>query len=362
MLRIFVTFYWKLYQGNREDAETYLQRERKKRGYGSFAYTASTSARPPKSRSTRSPPPKKNAASHRVSVAAKRQLLQHGSRSREGASPAPPVNFPEPSGSLDKKSASAMTPKLSRRARRGSAKRGITEEPYKAPLSSHAHVFTGIRSVLEKTSAMTDVAAHFHRASSSGHETFKYPLCSDQDPSYPTWPLETLCSQSLETTRPAMEEKPTTATRPSPLDGQPLSLSHAVNKDHTGPDEISITRNSTDNRMQPIDNRSVKIERQHTAEVYRCKPPLDSFPPIWAQVKLLLKSRLIFTSQISLGRKCANPLNGFGAIKVVSTSSTMLSKAIYLVPFRHGEVVPSPALHWRLTTYPVVTYLNMVDD
>jgi hypothetical protein len=47
---------------------------------------------------------------------------------------------------------------------------------------------------------------------------------------------------------------------------------------------------------------------------------------------------------------------------VVFTSSTTLSKAIYLVLFRHGEVVTSPALHQRLITIPVVTYLNMVDD
>jgi hypothetical protein len=74
------------------------------------------------------------------------------------------------------------------------------------------------------------------------------------------------------------------------------------------------------------------------------------------------KPQLIFTSQISLDRKCANPSNGFGAIKVVFTSSMTLSKAIYLVLFRHGEVVTSPALHQRLITIPVVTYLNMVDD
>jgi hypothetical protein len=190
-----------------------------------------------------------------------------------------PVDLPGASGSLHENSASAMTPKLSRRARRGNMKRRITGDTYKAPLPSHTHVSTGTGSVSEKTSSMTDVKAHVRRASSLNHET----VGSGQDPSHPPQPhstLETSCNQSLDTAHPTVEEKLFTAKQPSVSCEQPLSFAHTINKDYTRPDEVSITRSPTNIRIQA---RSVKID-EPTAEVYRCKPPLDSYPPIWAQV------------------------------------------------------------------------------
>lgn len=328
LLQIFVMFYWFLHQRDGTGAEIFLQRERKKRGYESFTYTVSSSTHLTKF--------KKEPESCSVPPLPKK---------RRNA-PAFATDCLVAPGLPKTENAPTRGPKTSRRSKRGRA--GDTRKT-SLPVQPHGRsvVPTSTGSTFKKTRAMIAIEDNPHRVLPETLETFEHLHVLGQDACHPSqsqsrsFPLLKTSSYSQygETVCPTPEEK-LFMPNPSVANGQPLTFAHKLYQDERGRDEAPVTSCSTSFLIQVDDTKPMKIQ-EPSANVYRCKPPLDTFPPIWAQVILSLEVSMNTYSQVSLVRKCANPLSGSGAIKVVFISSTMLSKVIYLALFRRGKVAIS---------------------
>jgi hypothetical protein len=297
LLQIFVTFYWILHQGDGPGAEIFLQGECKKRGYSSFAYSVTgckKSTRLPESNPVRLLVKKKRVSSHRASVGVKRELLRDGSQDRP-RNEIPPTSVADcltASGLPQTKRAFAIGHKTSRRSKRGKAR-----DTHKAPLPDQPHGRfvgpTSTGSTFEKIHATTGVETNHHHLLSETPENLEYQGAFIQDACHPSqsrppslYPLKnSSCSQSSKIVCPVVEEM---SSMPylSDSNGQHLSFPHILHQDETGGEVTSCPESFS---VQVVDDtKPVKIE-DPTADVYRCKPPLDNFPPIWAQVILSLE-------------------------------------------------------------------------
>lgn len=279
LLQIFVAFYWKLYQNDSQGADIFLQHERKKRGYGSFAYTVPSSTKSidsPAFCSARPLARKKSISSQRASIGAKRRLLQTHSQGgpRNRLSPTSIADGLVASGLPNLERAFDRGPKISRRSRRGRAADTRTT-PFPDQLHGRPVVPTGTGAAFETT----------HRVLSKTFETLESLGVCGQDACHPSQsrshslPLKASRSQSCKTVYPGLKE---TLSKPNPsvANGQHPSSAHLSCQDVIGSDEVLMSSCPESFHMQ--DDTKLIIE-EPTTDVYRCRPPLDRFPPIWAQ-------------------------------------------------------------------------------
>ena len=87
----------------------------------------------------------------------------------------------------------------------------------------------------------------------------------------------------------------------------------------------------------PNEYLSLSDQKQHIA--VRPRPPLSVTPPIWAQVRWLIRLEDVCDMVSSLDRKYASLLIHLGAIKVASTISMTLLKDIFLEATRPGQCI-----------------------
>jgi hypothetical protein len=283
LLQIFVNFYWKLYQGQSSDADLFLQGERKKRGYESFAYTMSSSAKPTRlseSNAVHVLPKKEGVPSRRVSVSVKKELLRDGSQGRLRNELLPTsANRPVTSGLPKLKCATLLGQKKSRRSKRGRAGDTHRDLPPTQP-PGRSIVLSSTDSTLEKTLGIG--GKHRPHLLSEALETSESQdvLRRDACRSSQSWSHPLLSSRSQ--SYPLPEGKPY-MSRLSGSNGQHFSFAHILYRDETGTDEVPMSGCRQNVPMRVGDTKTAEID-DSPVDVYRCKPPLDNFPPIWAQV------------------------------------------------------------------------------
>ena len=296
MLRIFVNFYWSLHRGDDEAAEVLLQHERKKRGYGSFAYTVSGSTHSTKVKKeleSFSVPPEvrnKHDPSQRVSIATKRKLLYDGVERHDNglsAAAASAADHPVASGLPQTKNTFVGRPKISRRSKRGRSGDARTT-PLPDQLHGRSAVQTSTDSTLNENRATIGVEKYHHHMFLKPLESFDHrenlkPNVFQPLPSqlHSLSPLKTSSYQTSETVYLIPGEKVFNPASPV-TNGQYPSSGQLLYGDERGQDGVLVF-GSTGFHPQVDDAMPMKIEAPITP-VYRCKPPLDNFPPIWARV------------------------------------------------------------------------------
>lgn len=298
LLHIFVNFYWLLHQGGDKAAGPFLQCERKKRGYESFVYNVSGSTqiteikKEPECRSVPPKPRKKNVPSQHIAIAAKKELLWRGVQDRHCNEPPPAstVDYMAAPGLSQTKSTLAGGPKISRRSKRG--RLGHTYKLGDSSLLDQPHgrsvVQTRTNPTLSETGATTGVPPH---VLSKSPEPFDHPeilapsVCQPSLSQSQSLPPETSSSQTSEAVYLLPDENLFIPAF-SVANGKHPPFAQILHRDERGQDEM-LKFDSTVIHTQADDTIPMKIEAP-IVDIYRSKPPLDKFPPIWAQVIQLL--------------------------------------------------------------------------